>query len=907
MPPAPDRGSLLQAESLFPNTRRIETSSLPPFPLKPNFTGRSEVLESLEESFHRSVEGSGLSFSILVGQAGMGKSRTIKELASTVADSDPSVRFLVGNCQSNDTRAYAAIAVLLASRFGILASDPDQVAHEKLIASIAEVVTPSRVTEISHLLAHLMRRPFPDSQVVSSLADSHQQLEVRTFLALKRFCLADAQAGPLVLCFENLEQADPGTINLLHFLVSGLASSRIMLVGTATSELFQKYPHFGDTDIELQRIEMKPLSAAEAESLFRQLCRTVPNLPPSLIAHAATLGGSPRGLFELVRFFLESGIIARSKTGWQVDTLKLQKAKLPQSHIELVAARLKCMPKEDLDVLERAAVVGETFWLDAAVALIRAESFACTDPDGPTLGEIAAAGDHTKVKVNQVLSRLVAQEWLVRVAETSKPGEREYRFAYPFLWSKVYDSTSAAVRELGHHRTAQWLELRPNGRGPVAQEAIGCHLELANDVRGAVKCFRRAADYARENFFNDKAIRLYSHALECLGQADQAARIHLWHDLGSVYELRGDYDPAVGAFERMLRLSWICASRTKAAVAFNKMGRVWRKKGDLKLALDYLSRGQQLFEQAGDERGIAGSLDDIGQVQYLQGNFEQAYENVTAGLQRRGKGGNQRSIAHSLSTLGNIQRHRGRLDEALNCNQEALDLRRATGDRAGIATSLNNLAIISYERGHLGMAREGWEQALKEAEAIGALPLQAHVLANLGEIALDETRHEEAHRRLGESIAIAHEIADLRLEVEATRNMARLECLLGNPKAARECAHRAHTLASDAGLRDFEGRTLLTLAEVLGGSLFDADQTDEDLIPGNGEPNAEAYYQQGINLLQSIGNDGELAKGLESYGRYKIEQGDSAGGKLLLERSLDIFTRLNIRDRDDLKQIIASL
>jgi len=69
----------------------------------------------------------------------------------------------------------------------------------------------------------------------------------------------------------------------------------------------------------------------------------------------------------------------------------------------------------------------------------------------------------------------------------------------------------------------------------------------------------------------------------------------LWHDLGSVFALKGEHDSALGAFERMLRLAWVVASRTKAAVAFNKMGRIYRQKGDLPIALEYLERGHELF------------------------------------------------------------------------------------------------------------------------------------------------------------------------------------------------------------------------------------------------------------------------------------------------------------------------
>ena len=80
--------------------------------------------------------------------------------------------------------------------------------------------------------------------------------------------------------------------------------------------------------------------------------------------------------------------------------------------------------------------------------------------------------------------------------------------------------------------------LRPRGRKsrPAAER-------ICTAVRAR---YRRAADFARRSFFNDRAIRLYSQALICLGDADLAARIHLWHDLGSVYELKGDHEAALG-------------------------------------------------------------------------------------------------------------------------------------------------------------------------------------------------------------------------------------------------------------------------------------------------------------------------------------------------------------------------
>ena len=896
----------VDAEELFPSPPEDATAiTVIPYELRPRFTGRKSAVERVLRAFDEARDKRELQFLIVIGEPGMGKSRLIKEATRSIKAKDLEARFLTG---SGDGRGvgFAAFAQVLSQRFGITAADTPEDQQEKIIAGVAEVLAAQRVTEVAHLLAHMMRVPFRDSAVVGPLVESPQQLEARTYIAMRRFLAADADQGPLLLCFENLELCGPETSNLLHYLAAGLAGSPVLMVGTARASLYDKHPSFGEGDVPVERIDLGPLEDEEAIDLLKELCRPLDEVPPVLLSHATKLKGSPRGLFELMRLLLEAEVIIRSGSmSWQIDPLKLKGMRLPEDHEALLAERLRVMAPAERDLLEKAAAVGETFWLDSVVALVRVAALKAEDPDGPTLGEIAQAGDHTRVSVAQTLAKLVEREWVIDVTDTGVPGEREYRFAYPQLWASAYESIDESTRRKYHKLVAQWLELRPEGRAAVAQEDVARHLELAGDANGAAARYRRAADAARRSFFNDKAIRLYARALACIGEHDLAARIHLWHDLGSVYELKGDFEAALGAFERMLRLSWVVASRTKAAVAFNKMGRVWRRKGDLKLALEYLARGQELFEQSLDARGIAGSLDDIGHVLYLLGRYDEAYEKVTKGLAARGRRGDKRSIAHSLSNLGNIQQMRGRFPEARNCHTEALDLRRAIGDRAGVIASLNNLAVLAFEVGDYEAARKGWEQALDEAEDIGALPLQALALANLGELALIEGRHEEARSRIEDALEISEDIDDRRLTTEALRNLALLEHATGGERAVA-LGERALEIARSAGLRDNEGRCLVALGEVVAGNLFDADKTDE--MPRDGElTSAESYYRRGLDLLRDIGNESELAKALERFGRYKVERGEIAAGKSLLQEALTIFSRLGMHQTSDVEKVLTAL
>ncbi len=869
------------------------------YPITSRFVGRRPLMDRVVDRIGEVAKRSEAGFLALTGVPGVGKSRFAEELGARLGND---VRFLYTHGASAGAPPYAPFQRLLMARFGIADLDSALEAQVRLRGLVGELVPASRATEVVHLLAQFLDVPFPESAVVEPLADVPTQLEARTFIAIKRFLAADAAQRPLVLVLDDIERASSETVNLVHYLAAGLTSARVALVCLGRPSVFETHPTFGEGDVGLERIELGALLEAESSELFRELLRPIGvEVPLDLVRHARDrLGGIPRAFVELVRYLLELGAIAKSDSDgkWSLDRTQLRPGMLPDSLESILQARLRVMASGERDLLEKAAACGEVFWLDALVALVRAAALGGGDAslDGPTLGEIVVAGDRTRQELEASLKLLASRGLVVEQVGSSIPGEREYRFAYPPWWDVVYAGIGIESRRRYHHLVAQWLELRPEGRGEATQEEIGRHLELAGDGDGAALRYRRAADAARAHFFNDKATRLYSAALDCLGPSDLASRIQLWHDLGSVYQLRGEHDAALQAFERMLRLAWVVASRTKAAVAFNKMGRVYRQKGELTIALEYLERGSELFEQAGDVRGIAGSLDDIGQVLWMLSRYDEALDRSAAALETRRRLGDRRSIATSLLNIGHIERHRGLFDEAESCYREALELRTSLSDRGGIAQVKNGLGMLAFQRGDTDAGKEFWEAALQIAETIGSLPLQATLLNHLGEAARALGHRGEARMRFEAAESMARDIDDRRLVSEALRNLGLLDLDDSDvPKALERCKG-ALAIAETAGIRVDVGRALLALGEVHGRTLF--DDTD------HGAQLAEDYFARAVELFREIGNDAELALGLERYGKYRIERGHTDDGMASLTEAQDIFQRLGMKP-DALRRVMG--
>jgi len=854
--------------------------------IRARFVGRLDILQRLKQLFLTSRDSQLLNLATLVGDPGVGKTRLALEFNRSVRAAIADARVLTGAARGPGIPGYGPMIQILCERFGIVESEAPADARSKIESGVAEVMPERLQTEVTHLLAHLLSFPYPNCSVVEPLAQVPGQLEVRTYIAVRRFLERDAAGGALLLCFDGAERAGAETVNFIHYLAEGLRGCPVLILVTARPTLFRRHPQWGQGEFAHSLIDVGPLNPDEAQSLFNELMHCE-QLPVELTEVARDrLGGSPRAIEELTRYLVEVGAVHPGTQSWSISLDRLASQTIPRTHEEILRARLQALSPAERSCLEQAAAIGEVFWLDGVVTLVRCPAMDAGDPDGPTLEEIADAAQMTRPYVEGILGKLNRRGLVTRSPESTIAGEQEYHFSYPPIWDLAYELIDPDKRRRYHRLVAQWLELLPQGRNAQQQEHAGRHLERAGLGVLAAPRFRRAADDARARYFNDKAVRLYTRALACLGEADTATRIHLWHDLGSVYQLKGEIDAALDAFERMLRLSWLVASKAKGAVAFNKMGRVWRQKGNLDLALEYLERGLDLFRQSGDLRGEATSLDDIGQVLWITGRYEDALDRSAKSLEMRRQLGDRRSIAASLSNIGSIEKSRGLFDEADACFREAMQLRRAVGDRYGHVVSQVDLGSLAFARGNLEQARDTWEDALAESEQIGALPLQMVLLNHLGETSLSLGKVKDARQRIERAMALATEMEDQRAYIDIAINLSAVELREGNNELARKYAEECLDLAQKRQMRRKIGRSRMALGEVHAATLFDEEQSEE------GSRVAQTCFRKAVQVFRELGNEVELAQALRRFGEFLAERGRSDAGCEMLAEAAGIFERL---------------
>ena len=863
--------------------------------IQTGFVGRAKEVHVVNELLRSALESRSPQLCVVVGAAGMGKSRLVAEFHGQLDKHFDVVTVARGECRADGGPPYVLFQRLLRDRFYIGAGETAAGARRKLsdgISSIAE----RDAERTAHLLGHLVGLQFPDSPHTTH---APQLVEADAYQALARLVEADARRSPLVLVLEDLHDASEESLELITHLCAEVTEAPVLFICTVTPSEDGELPALADESTPLTTIDLQPLSDEECAGLLSDVLRQAGEVPAELVALVCDRAlGNPFTLEEIVRLLLESGVIERTPGAWKVHLDRLDVERFPQTQDGVVRARLAALTDHERSVLGKAAVIGEAFWFGALAMLERVDSDYWPEEDR---NWYSTRRDDALRRVLRGLRR----KDIVRRARSSRfERDTEYRFKHRLEREALYPPPSERTGAL-HRRVAQWLEGKETtalGHPPI--EDIARHYELAGNRTKAAYYRIRAGDAARQRFLNEQAIHHYEQGLKDLSDDDLNARIDTLHDLGGVCDLIGQHDAALCHFQEMLRLAWQLANRAKGGVAFQKIGREYRALGEYAFGMENFERARALFEEVGDVAGLAAALDDMGRIHWLRGDLDTALRLHEEGLELRRELDRPRSVALSLARIGAIHVIRGNFEMALTTLRESLELRRQTGDLRGVAESLNALGVIFHEREEFAQAVELWGEALEAAREVGAREIESKVLNNIGEARIETGDLEDAAERLQGALRITEETRARGIQVDVLRNLGRLAMLQGDIPLAVERVGKALQIADDAGLKLLEGLAWATLGEVHSRTLFDAGR-DASEPPG---AEADRCFERAAEVLRQVGNEAELGKVLRVHGNVLIERGEVEAGKEKLEIAAEIFRKLDMQQTlQRTEQLIAEL
>jgi len=820
---------------------------------------------------------------LVIGNQGTGKSRLLRELAAAVA---PPVRVFAGSGERG--ARLSALARLLRDRFGIVDGEPDDAALARVREVTKSVFADERAAELAPLLAGFAGVRATAAPLFGVLGDATAELDDMARVVLRRFIDRDAGAAPLVLLLDDLHLADDDTLDLVEELGDGLAGAPVVLVCAARAELLIRRPTFAQGAGDTTRLQLGNLPPAEAATLLGELLAPAGALPADLVEDAVAMtGGNPRLLEEWVRLLAHDGSLDTRASPWRLDAARAAQTELPISVEQAIEARIAALAPADRDLLEKASIFGNVFWVSGIVAMTRLERAA----DEPAPRRFSDDGERQELV--RRLDLLAERDYVLRLPpeDSSIAGDVEVVFKHNLERELITRLVDAERRRRWHRIAAQWLEVKLTDRSEEQLEYLALLHERGGDARRAALALLGAADKARARFANAPAVELYGRALALLDEDDVLPRLDALHNLGSVLVLIGRTDEAALRFQEMLRLAWLFDHPAKAGAAHGRLGRIHRQHGDYDTALGHFGEAKELFERAQDRRGVAGALDDIGSVHWMRGNYPTALEHHRQALAIRRTLGDKRSIALSLANIGRVQLDLGAFPAALDRFREALELRRGAADRPGVVESMVDLAMVHGADGKHEAAQEILADALRLAREIGDRQAQAHVLAKAGEVHLALRKTDLAADALEKANELVTTLGDRLGQAECARTLAEVALVRENRQEALDHARRALELAERLGSRVHVGVARRVLAEVMAAGDLVAGETDR----GEARPRSEGageLFEGAIKVLVEVSNHLELARCFRAYATFRERSGDAAEAARLRLRADEIFGRL---------------
>jgi class 3 adenylate cyclase/tetratricopeptide (TPR) repeat protein len=571
----------------LPVFRLRDTPSSPTGPAREEtpLVGRTLHLGELREVWKRAERG--LATAVFIrGEAGVGKSRLVRELRRAAGGA------LVLECrtvpESRDTPLRPFVDLLARA--------------EESLETLLERYGFDLAQAMPLMTALLSRPPDPRFPAQGWTAERQKMLTLDTLLGL---FLRIAESRPLLLVVEDLQWADPTTLELANLLVEEVQSAgaverspaaKLCVIFTARSEF---EPPWSGGEVTL--LQVPRLSPRETEEMVRA-GPAVQDLPAAVLDEVIRRAdGIPLFVEELTRMVVES-----PGGGATFD--------VPGTLRDLLTARLDSVSRGARETAQLAAVVGREFRYDVLHAVSTKE-------------ERELRGD---------LSELVAAGLILQ-----RPSARTetYLVRHALICDAAYASLVRAKRTALHRSVADMLRTKFPDVEQTRPEILAHHCERGGDVEHALGYLQRVGSRALHQASYAEALAVLQKALALLAtlppsQSLRRREIELVSTLGTVHiSMQGYAAPDVEVtFRRAWNLCTTLGPDIPLDVVYGLWG-VYLTRSDPEGTAAVLPIFQQIARESNDPVALFTAHTCLGTRAYWAGDFARAHNHLELGCQ----------------------------------------------------------------------------------------------------------------------------------------------------------------------------------------------------------------------------------------------------------------------------------
>ncbi len=629
--------------------------------------GRRYELGVMETVWERVERGSGQVL-LLGGEPGAGKTRLAAEAACALHEQGVGV--LVGTATKDAGVPYQPFVEMLDHLFR--GSEP---------GTLADATT----VELRRLSRHVERHLPPDKAAEEPAHDGRRDL----FDAVARLFRRMARDRPLAVVVDDLHWAQLPTIALLEHLVHACLDTRTLVVGTFRTTAPDRSDVLSARMAELHRLDgvrRLDLGGLDTEAVAEFVCQHARVSPDRARAPAAILrdrtGGNP--------FFLRETWIDLERRGGVAALRGPQR--VPASVGDTVAARLAGLAERVREIIELAAVLGDTF-------------------DLPTLVRASATDRHLSMDAVDA----AAAVGLIEAVDQPDGSPGRFGFVHALTRQAVVDRLPQARRTALHATVAEALEAHHD---PALTPRIAHHYLAAAVLGFHEKALRYAVSAARqaEHSLAFEEAALWFDRAAGLPETAERVRAELSFEAAANHMRAGDAARARAICDRLAAMSDPLV-RLRAAMGVEEAN---ARPGlaDTRAA-DLLNTTIAECGLPADDPRRVRALGSLGRALALVGHTAEARAVGGEAIDRARRCGDRATLQHAIKTS---------LWHGLTPDVAAIQLARsaeltlmctAVGDRETLSHAAFFRALVSYLAGRPDDLAEAVADVRRAAESTG--------------------------------------------------------------------------------------------------------------------------------------------------------------------------------------------
>ena len=791
-------------------TPKVEAGSL---------LNRESELATLGEFFERALSGTSSSPCVVIeGKSGIGKTRLVEELKSTVQIRDGAFIALDG------AAVQGHLQPILDGLLGGLRTSGAPILKEVEAFLAVRRKSETFAGELAACLEKIVFWCAEELPLLIHFDDFHSSSEtIRLFVV-----------GLVQTAFEKLNEATPDEDTKIPRLMVVL--SRRPLSDRGTLQISG-----------LHTMRLEPFSE-EGSHLFLKRLFGQEDIPERILSGLSNAArGNPQFLLELARNLVDQGHINYSGARW-VFPASLDRIPLPESIRSAMDDRIAALGSDGTNLLE---------WLSVSRAPISLDTLAhCT------LLELE--------RIAIVTRNLVEGGFLQ--CEHDKNRDRYY-LSYPDLKESLVGKLDESRLQFMHQRLAQGIEKEHRGDGATGElaELLAAHWLPAGNLPAFLRFAPAAAARLQECGNLELAVDYHQRVAAALPDEAAAKRVKSLVKLSEMHEFLWDLQRSEEDLKTVLtlgehllkprdrvallrRLTSLAISRNDNAKALRLVQKAYHFAGKsidpiVKLSLEAPEAWARWFRKDRDQaRELIEHLETnlsacnptgareqaafIGAQNYLAnlyrqlGKLERSISLHRANLEMLEDMGSEQAVASCLCSLGGALLDVGLHREAEEFLNSALEKGKNIGDRRTLCRARERLGEYHFLHGDIKTALRMTQVGLQDAKNIRHLSATANSLRMLGRIYRRAGQLEDAQDVLSRAVALHRDTGDV-VDTPLSRIfLAKLYLAQNSADLAREELEQARSLIEEYDLAFARSHYLLHMVEanlITTGSLYQHD------------------------------------------------------------------------------------